>query len=171
MAQTTISVTSDDLSESDQQVELLVRVADNPISKLSSIRLTIEDDDRRIIEANLMPNTVAFWLGQVTVRESDPAIQIDVLRLNPDFRPLEVGYTVRDINATEGDDYFAPGAKTISFASNQRTVRLLIPLVQDSIVEPDESFVLEINSPASSQDVDINRSITVIIRDDDTAAQ
>ena len=170
-AQTTINLASDAVSEPDRQVALLVRVADNPRSELGFINLTIEDDDRRTIEAGLAPNTVAFWLDQVSVREADPAVQIDVLRLNPDSQAFEVEYIVRDISATEGEDYFAPSVTTISFAANQRSARLLIPLVQDSKVEIDETFLLEIFSTAPGDEANINRRITVMIRDDDIAAQ
>lgn len=170
-AQTIISLASDAVSEPDRQVALLIRVADNPRSELGFINLTLEDDDRRDIEANLAANTVAFWLDQVSVRESDPAVQIDVLRLNPDSQELEVDYVVRDITATEGEDYFAPSVTTISFGPNQRSARLLIPLVQDSKVEMDETFVLEIIAASAENEANINRRITVIIRDDDIAAQ
>ena len=170
-AQTIISLASDAVSEPDRQVALLIRVADNPRSELGFINLTLEDDDRRDIEANLAANTVAFWLDQVSVRESDPAVQIDVLRLNPGSQELEVDYVVRDITATEGEDYFAPSVTTISFGPNQRSARLLIPLVQDSKVEMDETFVLEIIAASAENEANINRRITVIIRDDDIAAQ
>jgi len=170
-AQTIISLASDAVSEPDRQVALRVRVADNPLSELGFINLTLEDDDRRDIEANLAPNTVAFWLDQVSVRESDPAVQIDVLRLNPGSQEFEVEYVVRDISATEGEDYFAPSVTTISFGPNQRSARLLIPLVQDSKVEMDETFVLEIIAASAENEANINRRITVIIRDDDIAAQ
>ncbi|MCH7853495.1 MAG: protein kinase [Proteobacteria bacterium] len=170
-AQTIISLASDAVSEPDRQVALRVRVADNPRSELGFINLTLEDDDRRDIEANLAANTVAFWLDQISVRESDPAVQIDVLRLNPDSQELEVDYVVRDITATEGEDYFAPSVTTISFGPNQRSARLLIPLVQDSKVEMDETFVLEIIAASAENEANINRRITVIIRDDDIAAQ
>lgn len=170
-AQTIISLASDAVSEPDRQVALRVRVADNPRSELGFINLTLEDDDRRDIEANLAPNTVAFWLDQISVRESDPAVQIDVLRLNPGSQEFEVEFVVRDISATEGEDYFAPSVTTISFGPNQRSARLLIPLVQDSKVEMDETFVLEIIAASTENEANINRRITVIIRDDDIAAQ
>jgi len=170
-AQTTISLASNVVSEADRKVALLVHVADNPNAELAMIDLTIEDDDRRAIEAGLAPNTVAFWLDHVSVREGDPAVQIDVLRLHPDSQSFEVDYVVRDLSATEGEDYFAPGVTTISFAANQRSARLIIPLVQDSLDEIDETFMLEIVSAAPDNEANINRRITVMIQDDDNAAQ
>jgi len=121
--------------------------------------------------AHLPPNTVVFWLDRVTVRESDPAVQIDVLRLNPDGRPYEIEYSVRDIDASEGADYFAPGNTTLFFAANQTSIRVLIPLVQDALIESDEAFMLEIQSGFAEYGANINRHITVMIQDDDIAAR
>lgn len=121
-------------------------------------------------ESGLPPNTVVFWRDRVTVRESDSAVQIDVLRLNPDAGPFAVEYIVRDISASEGEDYFAPGVTTLFFGVDQTTIRLLIPLVQDSLVEADEVFLLDIDNGVVGDDVNINRRITVMIQDDDIAA-
>ncbi len=166
-ASTTISMMSDPLREADRQVDLVVREADAPDRDLALINLVLEDDDQRNFEASLAPNTIAFAVGQVSIGEDDPAVQIDVLRFNPDSQAIDVEYAVQDVTATEGEDYFAPRVKTIYFAPGQRTARLLIPLVQDSAVESDEAFFLEIAGPQSDTEANIFRRIAVMIRDDD----
>jgi hypothetical protein len=141
-----------------------------PLAEIAVADL-IPENDPVLVEMNMPVNTVVFWLDQVVVRESDSAVQIDVLRVNPDSQAFEVGYSVTDTGATQGEDYFLPGATTLYFAADQTTVRLLIPLVQDSAIEADESFVLEINAAVTGGDTNINRRITVMIQDDDIAAQ
>jgi hypothetical protein len=141
-----------------------------PLAEIAVADL-IPENDPVLVEMNMPVNTVVFWLDQVIVRESDSAVQIDVLRVNPDSQAFEVGYSVTDTGATEGEDYFLPGATTLYFAPDQTTVRLLIPLGQDSAIETDESFVLEINAAVTGVDTNINRRITVMIQDDDIAAQ
>jgi hypothetical protein len=74
---------------------------------------------------------------------------------------------VRDGTAIEGDDYFLPGATALVFGPGQRSARLLIPLVQDSVVEADETFTLEIVGQALLEPDNIRRQVTVTIRDDD----
>ena len=124
---------------------------------------------KRRFESGLGPNTVAFAVGQVSVRERDPAVQIDVVRFNPDQTALSVEYILREVTATEGEDYFAPGVTTIQFGPGQRSARILIPLVQDSSKEGDEAFVLEMaNDQAEATDANIFRRIAVMIRDDDS---
>ena len=71
------------------------------------------------------------------------------------------------MTATEGEDYVAPGSYVISFGPGQRSARLLIPLVQDSAVEGDEAFVVELESNGETTPVDVYQRIAVMIRDDE----
>lgn len=160
-----ISISSNDEREPDRQVALLLRDYYNVNTELGQINLGLLDDDQRRFEANHAVNTVVFTSAQVSVSERDPAVQIDVTRLNPDQTTLNVVYTVEDITATEGEDYFAPGRKVIVFGPGQRVARLLIPLVQDAVPEEDEAFTIELDTESSSPGTFTR--IAVIIRDDD----
>ncbi|MDZ7771049.1 MAG: protein kinase [Woeseiaceae bacterium] len=161
----TVSISSNDEREPDRQVALLLRDYYNVNTELGQINLGLLDDDQRRFEANHAVNTVVFTSAQVSVSERDPAVQIDVTRLNPDQTTLNVVYTVEDITATEGEDYFAPGRKIIVFGPGQRVARLLIPLVQDAAPEDDEAFTIELDTESSSPGTFTR--IAVIIRDDD----
>jgi hypothetical protein len=130
--------------------------------------LTLEDDDQRAFEAMLPPNTVAFAVNQVSVREFDPAVQIDVIRYKADNTAIEVPYSMRDVTATEGQDYFAPVLSTVYFGPGQRTARILIPLGQDAKPEQDEAFMLNLETDAPPPDSNIFSQIAVMIRDDDS---
>lgn len=164
----TLSMMPDSIREPDRQVSLLVRDFDNAESEFALINLSLEDDDQRRFESGLAPNTVAFAVGRVLVRERDPAVQIDVVRFNPDQTALTVEYILREVTATEGEDYFAPGTNSIQFGPGQRSARILIPLVQDSKPESDETFVLEMLVPSpETAKANIFGRIAVIIRDDD----
>ncbi len=160
-----VSISSNDEREPDRQVALLLRDYYNVSTELGQINLGLLDDDQRRFEANHAINTVVFTSAQVSVSERDPAVQIDVMRLNPDQSTLSVGYTVEDITATEGADYFAPGRKVITFGPGQRVARLLIPLVQDAVPEDDEAFSIELDTESSSPGTFTR--VAVIIRDDD----
>jgi len=163
----TLSMASDQLREVDQQSTLRLREAEFPDSELAVVNVTLEDDDQRKFEARLSANTIAFSASQVSIRETDPAVQIDLVRFNPDNSRLVIEYTVSDITATEGEDYFAPGGHSITFGPGQRSARLLVPLVQDTVVEGDETFVVELLSDRLSRATNVNRHIVVTIRDDE----
>lgn len=168
-ARITVTMTPDPLREPDRQVSLLVRDFENAKSEFALINLSLEDDDQRRFESDLGPNTVAFAVGQVSVRERDPAVQIDVVRFNPDQTTLTINYILREVTATEGEDYFAPGSNSVQFGPGQRAARILIPLVQDSNPESDEAFMLEMPDPLpDASNANIFRRIAVIIRDDDS---
>lgn len=167
-ARITLSMTSDPLREADQYSTLRVREVDAARSVLATITVNLEDDDQRAFEATLPANTVAFAVSQISVRESDPVVQIDILRINPDNTRLVVSYVLRDITATEGEDYFAPASSTIEFGPGQRTARLLIPLVQDFEFEDNEAFSVELSSADINADIDVFFRTAVIIRDDDS---
>jgi len=163
----TLTMASDRRRETDQQTTLRRREADFPDSELAVINVSLEDDDRRTFESRLPINTIAFATEQAAIRETDPAVQIDLVRFNPDNSPLVIEYTVSDITASEGEDYFAPGEHFITFGPGQRSARLLVPLVQDAAVEGDETFVVELVSDPSARAIDVNRHIVITIRDDE----
>ncbi len=166
-ARLTLTMASDPLREADQQSTLRVREVDGSTLEFAKITVVLEDDDQRAFEAQLPANTVAFSMSQASVRERDPAVQIDIQRFNPDNTTLVVAYTLRDITATEGEDYFAPGSQVITFGPGQRSARLLIPLVRDSAVEGDEAFIVELSTDDAMVDVDVYDRIAVMIRDDE----
>jgi serine/threonine protein kinase len=169
-ARVTLRAASDPRREADQQSTLRLRLADSAESELATLSLTLEDDDQRAFEAELPANTIAFAVGQASISEADPAVQIDLVRFNPDDTSVEIDYTVADITATEGADYFAPGTYSILFGPGQRSARLLIPLVQDSNAEGNEAFVVEIVGDPESRSVDVFQRIVVMIRDDEPPA-
>jgi hypothetical protein len=166
-ARITLTAASDARREADQLSTLRLRLADSAESELALVNVRIEDDDQRAFEGRLPDNTIAFAASQVSVSEADPAVQIDVVRFNPDLTSVEVGYSVEGLTATEGEDYFAPGTYSILFGPGQRSARLLIPLVQDSRAEGDEAFVVKLDVDPESRPANLSPNIAVMIRDDE----
>jgi serine/threonine protein kinase len=167
-ARINLFVRPDAAREADREVVLTIREATDDGTDLGSIRMTLEDDDQRAFEAAMPANTVAFTVNQVTVREFDPAAQIDVVRYRSDNRALEVRYRLTDVTATEGQDYFGPGLPLIYFAPGQQAARILIPLGQDGRPERNETFEVALEGQDIPEDSGIFSRLTVMIRDDDT---
>jgi serine/threonine protein kinase len=166
-ARITLAMSPDPLREADQQSTLRIRVAELPRSELGLLEVILEDDDQRAFEAGLPPNTVAFAVSQMSVSERDPAVQVDIMRFNPDNRPLTIEYRLSNITATEGQDFFNAGDNTVSFAPGQRSARVLLPLGQDLRAEGDEAFAVELVGDTSAS-VDVYRRLVVLIRDDES---
>jgi hypothetical protein len=166
-ARVTLVMASDTRREADQMSTLRVREADTAAIALARIDLVLEDDDQRRFEAELPANTVAFAVSQVSVRERDPAVQVDLVRFNPDETRLVVNTEVLDITATAGEDFFPPGNGFVVFGPGQRSARILIPLVQDAEVEGDEAFVVELITDSTTEQEGVHNRVAVMIRDDD----
>ncbi len=164
-ARVVITMSSNNIREPDRVATLSVRSVDDPETALATINLTLEDDDQRNFEADFPVNTVGFAAREIVVRESDPAVQVDVLRYNPGNDEQVVRYVVRDGTAIEGEDYFLPAANALIFGPGQRSARLLIPLVQDSIADADKTFTLEIVGTGVPAVENVPQLVTVIIRD------
>ncbi len=162
-----LSMNPDPLREADQQSTLRVRDVDSPSSALATITVFLRDDDQRTFETMLPANTVAFAMSQASVSEADPAAQLDILRFNPDSTEIVVGYRIESVTATENKDYFPPAWQEVSFGPGQRSARLLIPLVQDSSIEGDEAFIVELDTESTVTGTDIYHRIVVMIRDDE----
>jgi hypothetical protein len=162
-----LTAASDPRREPDQQSTLRLRLADSAVSELAIVNVRLEDDDQRSFEGRMPDNTIAFATSQVSVSESDPAVQIDIVRFNPDTTTVEIEYLVEDLTATEGEDYFAPGSHSISFGPGQRSARLLIPLVQDSRAEGDEAFVVKLVVDTDARPANVSPNVAVMIRDDE----
>ncbi len=166
-ARVTLAMASDKRREADQVSTLRVREVESAAIALATIELVLEDDDQRRFEAELPANTVAFAVSQVSVRERDPAVQIDLVRFNPDETRLIVNTEVLDITATAGADFFPPGSGFVVFGPGQRSARLLIPLVQDVEAEGDEAFVVELMAENPTDEEGVHNRVAVMIRDDD----
>ena len=166
-ARITLTMASDERHEADQVSTLRLREADAAAIEVATIEVVLEDDDQRRFEAQLPANTVSFAVDQVSVRERDPAVQIDLVRFNPDNTRLVVNTEVVDITASAGKDYFPPGNGYVVFGPGQRAARLLIPLVQDVEPEGDEAFVVELRSDRAAQQEGVHNRVAVMIRDDD----
>ena len=167
-ARVTLKMTSDRAREPDRQVLLTVMDTEYGDIEFASIRLTLQDDDQRAYENRLPPNTVAFAEGKVYVRERDAAVHVDVIRFKPDDTELEVDYRITDVSTSEGEDYIASQNGTVYFGPGQRSVRILIPIIQDTVRETDETFTIELIGNVPAAEANIYRRIEVMIRDDDT---
>ncbi|MEJ2086480.1 MAG: protein kinase, partial [Acidobacteriota bacterium] len=166
-ARVTLNMASDDRREADQMSTLKIRETETAAITLATIELVLEDDDQRQFEAELPANTVAFAVSQVSVRERDPAVQVDLVRFNPDQTRLVVSTGILDITATAGEDYFPPGNGFVVFGPGQRSARILIPLVQDMEVEGDEAFVVELSAGETLERDGVHNRVAIMIRDDD----
>ena len=101
---------------------------------------TIEDDDA----------SPEFSIGDGVASEGDGSVALVVsVGGGRGSLDLSVDYTTSDLTATAGDDFTA-SSETLTFAAGVSTATILIPLVDDSIDELDETFSVELTDPVNA---------------------
>jgi len=80
--------------------------------------------------------------------------------------PGEVSYATKAGSATPGEDYVHVSG-TLTFAAGENVKTFVIPILDDSIVEPTEDFTADLLAPMGGAVLPSGGSMTVCILDDD----
>lgn len=107
-----------------------------------------------------------FSVSEVRVSEGDGVASITVRRSGATDSP--VYWWTSDSSAVAGKDYIATERPARVFTDGGDTATLLIPLIDDSLPEVDESFFVHLGSRSAQEEyVELVSSARVIITDDD----
>lgn len=161
----TISIIGDSLIEGDETIRI---VLNNPsmavLGTPSSATATIRDDDYRFEIVDASPRVVAEGAGNATVQ---------VRRFGSTLGTASVSYATANGTATAGSDYTATASPpALSWAAGEGGIKTIsVPITDDAVDEPTESFTLALSSPSnnvSGQTTPIIGSpLTVQITDND----
>ncbi len=148
----------------DERIEPLIIALDNPVGgvQLAAERkaiLNIVDDDVQFGE-------LAFDSASYTVAEGAGKLEVVVKRSNGDVGNVSVNYTTADKEATAGEDYTAVSG-ILNFADKETSKTIIIPVLDDSVKEPNESFTLQLSGITGGATEGAYSSATVTITDDD----
>jgi chitinase len=124
------------------------------ISDGQAIGTIIDDDDA--------PELV---VGDVTVPEGNGVATFVVTLTAVSGQPITVTYQTADLTATAHLDY-TPISGTLTFAPGEITKTLQVPIIGDELVEPDETFAINLSSPVNAGIAD-GQAIGTILDDDD----
>ncbi|MGI9213079.1 MAG: Calx-beta domain-containing protein, partial [Methylococcaceae bacterium] len=83
-------------------------------------------------------------------------------------QPITVNYATQDGTATAGSDYAATH-NTLTFAPGETRKTIAIPIFGEALIEPDETFRVNLNTPANAT-LSATPGAVVTIRNDDYAA-
>ena len=90
------------------------------------------------------------------------------LRLSaPHSQAVQVGYTIRALTATAGEDYVHSGG-SLTIPANQQEATLQIAIVDDAEVEQTESFMIDVTSVTNAKWVSGGTGTAFSIHDNDT---
>ena len=124
-------------------------------------KVTIADDD-----ANSVP-AVGFCFAASSAPESQsPGVAVSLSATST--VPIMVDYRVIGGTATSGSDYTLPQG-TLTFAPGERAKSIALPIVNDSIAEPNETIRIALFNPVNAT-LDGIKIHTYTIVDDDTSS-
>jgi hypothetical protein len=123
--------------------------------------------DRLGAFATVPDTTVQLAASTVAATESGSAT-VTVTRSGSLAQTTTVGYTTSDGTAGAGD--YAPVTGTLTFARDEATKTLTVPIVQDAIDEPAEAFAVNLTSAGAPATLGSPTTATVTIADDDDTA-
>jgi uncharacterized delta-60 repeat protein len=104
-------------------------------------------------------------------REDAGSLQVQIIRLDGSFGATTVAYSTSDGTAHAGTDY-TPVSGTVTFASGQTFGSFLVPIINDSTSEPNETINLTIANVTGTGTLGAQTtSVLTILNDDAPAVQ
>lgn len=123
---------------------------------ISTATLSITDNDA----------SIGFNAAAYTAKESAKSLTVTVKRTGAVNAPASVDFATSDGTASDGSDYTGVSG-TLSFGANVSTRTFSVPLLTDTLDEPDETINLALSNPSGGV---LGQAVAAItITDDDTA--
>ncbi len=113
--------------------------------------------------------SLQFGAAAYTVGEGAGAVTVTVVRSGWTAGAVSVTVRAAGGSATPGADHGLTAPVTLSFAAGQKSRTLTIPIVQDQLVEANETIVLRLEDAQGGAQLGARQTTTVTIVDDDRA--
>ncbi|MCP3934048.1 MAG: hypothetical protein GY708_01605, partial [Actinomycetia bacterium] len=159
-----VTITDDNILELD---ETFIAV----LSNASPGANILVDTGIGIIEDEELSNT-QIGIRDSSVDEDDPsgAMVFEVVRVGDTTGTSTVQYSTQALDATQGalpgqGDYLGVSG-TLTFAAGEEITYITVPIVNDSELEPDELFLMNLSSPTNA--VLFDEDALGVIRDDES---
>jgi len=124
--------------------------------------VTINDDDEVVAQ----PGTIALAAATVSVNEGAGNASFVINRTGGSDGSVTVTYATSNGSATAGSDYTAVNT-TVTFADGETTKTVTVPILEDTEVEGNETFILTLSSPTNGASLGTTVSSTATIVDND----
>ncbi len=133
----------------------------------ASPRQAASGGQRDAFVAKLSQPTWSLGAATASVAENAGVLNLTVTLSAAAPMTTTVAYATSNGTATAGSDYLAQ-AGTLVFAPNQTSTTIAIPIIDDGVDEPNETFTVTLSAPAGGR-LGTIPSTTVTITDDDLA--
>jgi hypothetical protein len=125
----------------------------------ASATVTITNDDR--------PGSFSFGSVSYVKSEAGPSATITVLRSGGRASGVVVGYGTTNGTASAGADYSSRSG-TLSFGGGVASLTFTVPIVNDTLDEPDETVNLALSSPTAGATLGTRPTAVLTITDNDS---
>ncbi len=113
------------------------------------------------------PGVLSLSADSYSVAEDGGELHVGVVRSEGSSGAASIEYFSTDGTALAGVDYAAVGG-VVHFSSGETSQSIVVPLIDDALVEPDEMFTLSLTNPVGAT-LGWPASAVVTITDDDVA--
>ena len=145
-----------------EDIETIVVVLSNPtgavLGPVNAAVVAITDNDKG--------GVVQFATPTLSVSESQPNATLQVTRTGGMATAVKVDYLATDGSARSGQDY-AETSGTLTFAAGERSKTILVPLLSDRRVEPNETFTVTLSNPTGGATLGTPAQVVVTINSSD----
>jgi hypothetical protein len=155
-----ISLKDDTIVEGNETVLLNLS---NPIggaqlgNRTNAVLVLVDNDAGGVIQ---------FSATNYTVLEAGPVASIVISRTGGGASGVTVDFTTSDGTATEGSDY-TNASRTLSFAANEMSKTVTIPIINDTLAEPNETVLLSLSNPTGGASLGPKANAVLLIQDND----
>lgn len=115
-----------------------------------------------------LASAVEFATANFTVQEGVPSVEVRLLRTGNLSETASVTVLPTDGTAIASADYIG-GPRVVTFAPRQSQAVVTIPIIDDNLVEPTETFNLSLVNPTENLGIGGRSQSTITILDDDVA--
>ena len=120
--------------------------------------------------AVLNPGVLQFSAPNYTVDETGGSVTVTINRTQGDVGVISVNYALTDGTATAGSDY-TTSAGTLVLQDKQTTATFVVPILDDSIAEGNETINMTLSTPTGGAVLGATRTGTITIADNEKAVQ
>ncbi|MCP4816212.1 MAG: hypothetical protein GY888_27165, partial [Planctomycetaceae bacterium] len=122
-----------------------------------------------MVETSYVLGRVEFETPRIEYNESEASYELKVIRSGNAQEPVTVQYKSVSGTANEGEDFVAVSGE-LNFETGGSEAVITVSLLEDELVEGNESFAIELTSEAEGIDLGGRTSIEVVVIDNESSA-
>ena len=158
----TVQVINNTIVETNQTFSVVLSspTGEASLGSISTTVVTILDDD----------SLVQFATGTYSVVERAGTVTLVVVRTGASNGVVSVPFSTANVTAFAGLDYVGTNG-TVTFLTNVTSTNIVVTILNDKLVEADETFTVTLGVPVGESSLGPTNSATVTILDDESTLE